>query len=189
MNSMSKLARPFAAVFLLAVAACALRPQSASEEPVFLGDFRLGFNVVVVRDAFQGPGSADVDDAVLQSAIEDAVLNRLGDYNGNGLYHLGVRVDAYVLSPPGSGRESALLMAVNVWDEATKRKLSVTPIEVAATVPAGASDLEALAARAAIGLEAALRDNAGEWFVPKPNSPRIPFDRDTQQSMAAPATN
>lgn len=165
----------------LALAGCAGPPEDAADGPPSMGDFRLGFNVVVVGDALQGPGSQTVEDAVLQRAVETAVLRELGGYNGDGLYHLGIRVDAYALATRGSGRESGLLMAVNVWDEATKRALTAVPLEIAGTLPAGSGDLEALAASAASALAVALAENADTWFAPTPGQPRIPFDRFAQQ--------
>ncbi|MEO0693266.1 MAG: hypothetical protein AAFY90_10380 [Pseudomonadota bacterium] len=175
------------AVALLALAACATGPEPEPVRDAGLGNFRLGFNVVVVRDALQGPGSQPIDEAALQTAIAEAVVDRLGAYDGDGLYHLGIRVDAYVLAEPGTQSESVLLMAANVWDEASKRNLTAEPLEIAGIAPAGTTNITELAERAALALEDALRANASVWFAPKPDQPRVAFDR-TAQQPSAPAT-
>lgn len=172
---------------LIALAACTAVPEAPQEAS--MGDFRLGFNVVVVRDALQGPGSQVVDEAALQAALERAVIDRLGAYDGDGLYHMGIRVDAYVLGEPGSGSDAVLLMAANVWDEATKRNLTAPPLEITGTVPSRNASLSTLADSAARALEEALRENADVWFAPKPNQPRVVFDRAAQQPSAPVSPN
>ena len=171
------------------LAACGARAPDVPAPSEPLGDFRMGFNVVVVGDAMQGPGSQTVDPGILETSIETAVANRLGAYSGDGLYHLGIRVEGYVLPEPGARSDAVLLMAANVWDESTQQKLTATPIEVTGTVRAAAPTLAQLADSAAQELEQALRDNAGRWFAPKPGQTRIPFDPDARQATVASPPN
>ena len=92
--------RMFAPFFaLLLLAACAT--NDLAEPPVPLGDFQLGFNVVVADNMQMVPISrpATVDEWEL--AMQKAVDARFGRYEGTKLYNLGISVDGFALAPPG----------------------------------------------------------------------------------------
>ncbi len=96
-----------------------------------MGDFRLGHNVVVAENAQIGPLSRVASEEELQSALAAAVEERLGSYDGERLYHLGIGINAYVLALPGVPLvlkpKSVLVISVTLWDNATQSKLNDTP--------------------------------------------------------------
>lgn len=180
------------AVFLLA--ACAA-PQ-LEEVPEPLGDFRLGYNIVQANDVVQGPFSREASEAELTDALRDAIEARLGRYDGDGLYHVGIAVGAYVLALPGLPvvytPKSVLMFDVNVYDNATERRLNEKPHRITAfeglhnvapVVGSGIArgkeaQLRNLAAEGARALEAWLRDNPG-WFIAEPGTGRAEINRAT----------
>ena len=95
---------------------------------VDLGAFRLGHNVVVASKAQKGPVSRDATEQEWVSALQGAVQQRFGRYEGNQLYHFGISVEGYLLAPPGVPvvykPRSALIVNVTVWDDAANSKLN-----------------------------------------------------------------
>ncbi|MEM9344676.1 MAG: hypothetical protein AAGA87_16675 [Pseudomonadota bacterium] len=176
-------------VAAVTLAACSSILPPAEPEPEAIGDFRLGFNLVVADGAQQAAGSGEVEEDRLASAVRAALEQRLGGYDGDGLYHLGVRIEGYTLGEDGTS-DALLLLAVNVWEDATQEKLNETPLRVSALNP-GNSNLEAVAAVAAGEVDALLRTNAGTWFAPKEGRERVPFTRDplTGQVLEPPAAD
>lgn len=123
--------RPFK--WLMAVAMTTLLAACASEidpaKPLDdLGDFRLGHNIVVARNPQLGPLSRQATEEEWQKYMTAAIADRLGRYEGDRLYHLGVSVDGYVLAPPGipivASPKSVLIFTVTAWDDAAGRKLN-----------------------------------------------------------------
>jgi hypothetical protein len=184
--------RALAAAALLALAACANR-ASLDEAVVPIGDFRLGHNVVVAKDTTEGPFSRDATEAELEAALSSEIEQRLRRYDGDGLYHIGVRIEAFVLGQPGIpillSPQSVLLLAVNIWDNETRERLNPEPIRVTAfealntRVPILSSglvnskeqQLENLSISAAQEIEKLLRANEATWFAPKPDRVRVEF--------------
>lgn len=187
--------------FLL-LAACAAPQMDEVPEP--LGDFRLGYNIVQANDAVKGPFSRDASEAELTTALGEAVEARLGRYDGDGLYHVGIAVGAYVLAQPGLPvvytPKSVLMFDVNVYDNATERRLNdkphritafeglhnVTPVVGSGIVRGKEAQLENLAAEGARALEAWLRENP-EWFTSEPGARRVDIDRATLRRRASEA--
>lgn len=179
-------------VAVLLLAACAAPQMDEVPEP--LGDFRLGYNIVQANDVAKGPFSRDASEAELTRALSEAIEARLGRYDGDGLYHIGIAVGAYVLAQPGLPvvytPKSVLMFDVNVYDNATEQRLNdephrITAFEglhnVAPVVGSGIArgkeaQLENLAAEGARVLEAWLRENPG-WFTSEPGASRIEIDR------------
>lgn len=175
----------------LALAACGSRP--AAEAPVALGNFRLGYNIVQANDVQQGPFSRRVSEGELTAALERAVEARLGRYDGDGLYHLGIAIGAYVLAQPGLPvvytPKSVLIFEVNLYDDATQTRLNAEPYRITAfegvenlapvvgsgLVRSKEEQLSNLAAEGARIVERWLTRNA-VWFAPDPEAARIPYD-------------
>jgi hypothetical protein len=119
------LARLFAPVAFLVLAACA--GGGADDPPADLGDFRLGHNIVVGETAQMVPPSRSATGEEWKAVFTDEIQKRLGRYQGEGLYHLGVSVDAYALAIPGVPvvvkPKSVLVFSVTIWDNATQQKI------------------------------------------------------------------
>jgi hypothetical protein len=190
-----------AAAALLALAACANRADlSAPVEPI--GDFRLGHNVVVAKDTTEGPFSRDAEEAELEAALSAEIEQRLRRYDGDGLYHIGVRIEAFVLGQPGIpillSPQSVLLLAVNIWDNDTRERLNSEPIRITAfealntrvpflssgLVNSKEKQLENLSISAALQIEQLLRENEATWFAPKPDRVRTEFTPGTPLTAA-----
>lgn len=184
--------RVFVLLSAVALAACANRPDlTQAVDPI--GDFRLGHNVVVARDNTMGPMSREATDAELEEALTAALEERLRRYDGDGLYHVGVRIEAYVLAQPGIplvlAPRSVFLLALNIWDNETREQLNDEPIRITAfegvntgvpLMPSGLvkskeQQLENLAVSAAQQIEELLRENEATWFAPKPGRERVEF--------------
>ncbi|WP_424973340.1 hypothetical protein [Dinoroseobacter sp. S76] len=108
------------------LAGCANNAELREARP--LGAFELGFNVVVADNAQTVPGSRTATEEELEAAISSEIERRFLRYDGGRLYHLGINVDGYVLAPPGIpillSPKSALIVSVNVWDDALGEKLT-----------------------------------------------------------------
>jgi hypothetical protein len=191
-----------AAATLALLSACSARPDLTQEaEPI--GDFRLGHNVVLATGATEGPLSRDASEEELADAVRATVEERLRRFDGDGLYHLGIRVEAFVLAQPGIpivfSPRSVLLLALNVYDNETRERLNDEPIRVTAFegantgvpfMPSGLvksreQQLENLAISAAQEIERLLRQQEETWFAPKPDRVRTEF---TPQAVAIPET-
>ena len=115
---------------LLAVAACT-NANDLDSEPAYLGNFRLGHNVVVAPNLTKGPASRAASQEEWIDAMTRAINERFTRHEGSKLYHLGVSVEGYVLAVPGvplvASPKSALIINVTVWDDAAGRKLNEKP--------------------------------------------------------------
>ncbi len=180
---------------LAILAACgsgAREPLPPVTEPI--GDFRMGFNIVVANDITKGPASRDATEEELTTAVRAAMEERIGRYDGDGLYHIGLRIEAYTLGRAGVpllfSPKSVFLVAMNVWDDATQEKLNAEPIRINAfDTPGGPlvgsglvktreDQIEALAFDTARGVEEILIQNRDAWFGPKEGRERLEFTRD-----------
>lgn len=198
------LRRAFAAASLLILSACASPPDlSQPVDPI--GDFRMGHNIVVARDTVMGPLSREASEEELEAEVRAAIEERLRRYDGEGLYHVGVRVEAYVLAQPGIpivlSPRSILLLALNIWDNQTQERINEDPIRITAFegantgvpfIPSGLvkskeEQLRNLSISAAQEIEELLRENEEAWFAPKPGRERVAFTPgETPVSDAAP---
>lgn len=118
---------------MLALVACT--PQNLDQPTLDLGDFKLGHNVVVATKMQKGPISRDATEEEWTSALTNAFAQRLGRYEGEKLYHIGVSVEGFMLAPKGVPvvytPKSALLLNVTVWDDAKGRKMNAQPHQIA----------------------------------------------------------
>jgi hypothetical protein len=165
----------------LLLAACDPRAD-LDDKPKDLGPFKLGHNLVVARDPSVAPGSIPVTEAEWQEAIQGAVEERFGRYDGTRLYHLGMSVDGYFLTSLDAGvpgvpsLKSILLMTVTIWDDEKGRKLNeeahqisvISAFSNAGPFPSKDKLLTTLSGQAAKEIENWLRKHP-EWFRP-------PFD-------------
>lgn len=193
--------RTFLAIATIgALAACGAPPEVEPEvEPI--GDFRLGYNVVVANDVQKGPASRDATEEELTSSVRAAMEERLGRYDGDGLYHVGLRIEAYALGRAGVplvfSPRSVFLIAMNIWDDATQERLNEEPIRITAFDGAAGplvgggivrdkeTQLQGLAYNAALEVERVLEENEDNWFAPKEGRERVNFRRDPQTGLAA----
>lgn len=172
------------------------------EPPVPLGDFALGLNIVVTDKMQKVPISRDATAAEWEAAVEKAIDDRFGRYQGNKLYNLGISVDAYALAPPGLpivlSPKSVLAITANVWDDAAQKKLNpegkqliiFESLSPETAIGSGLTQsrerqIELLSYNAAKSIEGWLLDHP-EWLdlPPKPASPAAPST--TMPSPTAP---
>ncbi len=111
----------------LGLAACS-PPADSNEPPPDMGNFSLGYNVVVVDHPEIGPFSRKASDEELKQALTEAIERRFGAYKGEKLYHIGVKLDAYALAKAGIPifftPRSVFVITVNIWDDAARKKLN-----------------------------------------------------------------
>ncbi|MCR8726529.1 hypothetical protein [Frigidibacter sp. ROC022] len=100
------------------LAACAA-PEDLSKAPEPLGDFSLGYNIVVVDNPKIGPLSRKATDAEWKASLEQAIDERFSRFKGEGTYHIAIKVQAYALAQTGIPLvvkpKSVLLISANVW--------------------------------------------------------------------------
>lgn len=189
----------FAAIALLS--ACAAEDLAAPPDP--LGDFRLGYNIVVAKNAQPVGPSRPATPAEWEAVLKSEIQKRTGRYDGEKLYHLGVGVDAYALAYPGIplvlNPKSILHVTVNVWDDTAGRKINAEPKTFTVFEPFSAEtmvgtgltrskeqQMEALAANAARQINEWLVENKA-WFTPEAVAARAILGRDPNAPGAAPA--
>lgn len=168
------------AVLGLALFVAACDPEAdLDDRPVDLGPFKLGHNLAIARKPAVVPGSIKVSEAEWKAAVEGAMDDRFGRYDGTRLYHFGMSVDGYFLTSLDAGipgvpsPKSVLLMTVTIWDDALGRKLNEEVKEISVTsafsdagpFPTKKELLETLAAQAAKNIETWLTKNP-QWFTP-----------------------
>lgn len=147
------------------------------DPPVDLGPFQLGHNIVVVPEPAVLPGSMKVTEKEWQDAITKATDARFGRYEGPKLYHLGISVDAYLVTSLDAGvpgvpsLKSVVALNVTLWDDTAQKKLNEKPKRITAIsafsgdgpFPTKDKILTTLSARAAKNIESWLLDHP-EWF-------------------------
>jgi len=101
-----------------ALAACAA-PEDLGRAPEPLGDFSLGYNIVVVQEPTIGPLSRTATDAEWKAALEQAIDRRFRRFDGAGTYHIAIKLQAYALAQTGIPLvvkpRSVLVVSANVW--------------------------------------------------------------------------
>ncbi|MEL6782775.1 MAG: hypothetical protein AAFO51_10380, partial [Pseudomonadota bacterium] len=161
------------------------------EAPVPLGDFSLVHNIVIAENAQRGPLSRKATEEQLSAAVQAAMAERFGRYEGASRYHFGISVEGYVLAQPGIplvlAPKSALILNVTVWDDAAGGKLNdkpeqITVLETFGTAPvigtgytmSAEEQLTELSQNAAKAVERFLVRQQAEqgWF--DPDAPGVP---------------
>ena len=176
---------------MLAALLAGCSPVADLEEPVVpIGAFSLGHAVVVAEGVQKVPPSRDASPEEWQAALEAALTERFGRFEGGQLYHLAVKVDAYALAIPGVpvvlAPKSVLRIQVSVWDDAAGGKINAEPrvftvferFSGETVVGSGLTrsreqQIAQLSANAARLIEEWLRENPG-WFAPRDAAVPLP---------------
>lgn len=126
--------RLFAVLTSLALLVGCGGSTTLDQPPPPLGDFKLGHNIVVTSKMQKGPISREASQEEWKSTLTAAIDDRFGRYDGEGLYHLGISVEGYMLAPKGVPviytPKSALILNVTVWEDSKARKLNETPFQM-----------------------------------------------------------
>lgn len=124
----AKAPRALIALALVSMLAACAGKGDLDKPPPPLGQFKLGLNIVVAKDAQKSPVSRDATPAEWQNALKSAMEARFGRYHGDRFYDFGIKVDGYALAPPGIplvlSPKSVLIVTVNVWDDPTQTQLN-----------------------------------------------------------------
>ncbi|MGQ0567029.1 MAG: hypothetical protein ACT4OK_18465 [Gemmobacter sp.] len=112
---------------LAVLAACA--KKDLTDPPAALGNFQLGFAVVIADNMKKVPISRDATVEEWEAALQKALDARFGRYqDGTKLYNIGVAVDGYALAPPGiplvASPKSILVTSATVFDDAAQTMLN-----------------------------------------------------------------
>lgn len=131
MMSFQKKTPFFLGLIALILAACAAPAPKVAVKQAPLGNFKLGFVVVVADKVKKGPLSRTASQAELIAALKPKLQRAFGAYTGTKFYNLGVSVDAYVLAVPGvpiiASPSSLLLVTLSVWDDAKAKMILKKP--------------------------------------------------------------
>jgi len=161
-----------------ALSAC--QKNDLAEPPVPLGDFALGHNIVVTSNMQKVPISRNATPEQWEAALEKAMEQRFGRYDGAKLYNIGISIDAFALAPPGVplvlNPKSALGITVTIWDDAEQKKLNEEGKQIivmekmsektvlgSGLTQSAAKQMEILSYNAAKAVEGWLLENP-EWF-------------------------
>ena len=173
-------ARGLAALSLIGLAACASMTEELATTPDPIGEFRLGYNIVVAVDPQKGPLSREATNEEWIATMKGAVDDRFGRFEGGAYYHIAIAVQGYVLAQPGipivASPKSVLIFNVTFYEDATQTKLNEEPIQITVFEPADAGtifgsgytksreeQMKGLAYNAAKAIERLMREN-GDWF-------------------------
>jgi hypothetical protein len=126
-SPMSPVRLLFLILSMTALAAC--QKNDLLEPPVYLGDFVLGYNLVMADNVTKSPISRNATPDEWTAAMTKAMADRFGRYEGSRIYNIGISVDGYALAPPGipivAKPASALIITAHIWDDATATKLNL----------------------------------------------------------------
>lgn len=197
--------RFLAPVVLLILAACSSAPP-LTDPPADLGDFRLGYAIVVADNAKKVPPSREASSEEWKAALTEALNARFGRYEGDRLYHIALNVDGYALAYPGipiiASPRSILVISANVWDDAEGRKLHEKPEQMNVFEDAGLANvvgtglvrsreeqMKVLATNAAGAVERWMIANREAWFTRFETAPSDAAADAALAPAAAPAAN
>lgn len=106
-------------------------PNDLSKPVAPFGDFRLGHGIVVADTSESVGPSRQATPEEIEAALKTAIQARLGRYQGDKLYHIGIGVPAYALAVPGVpvvlSPKSVLVIEVDVWDDTAQRTINPAP--------------------------------------------------------------
>lgn len=114
----------------LTLSACATT-NDLGEVPEPMGRFLLGHAVTVVEEPQIGPFSREATDEAWETAINFAMEERFGRYDGDKYFHIATKVDGYALAMVGIPLiftpKSVLVASVTVWDDEKGAKINEDP--------------------------------------------------------------
>ena len=114
------------AALAMGAAGCAAK-DPLTEEARPMGDFRLGFNIVVTDKMKKIPPSRDASAEAWESALTGEIDRRFGRYAGARAFHVALSIDGYALAPPGIPvvltPKSILVVTANLWSAEEGRKV------------------------------------------------------------------
>lgn len=194
-----RLSRVIVVLAALVLAACAA--EDPNRPPEDFGDFALGYNIVVAKNAQPVGPSRRATAAEWEAALKSAVGDRFGRYQGGKLYHIGIGVDAYALAVPGVpvvlSPKSVLAITVNVWDDTAGRRINAEPRQFTVfegltgdtVVGSGLTrtreeQMATLAANAARQINDWLVENEA-WFTPEAVAARAKLPPETAGAIGA----
>lgn len=194
--------RPIALTLVFAVLA-ACQTNDLDQPPPPLGEFRLGLNIAVADNIQKVPISRDATPQQWEEAMEKAVQDRFGRYQGDKLYNIGIAIDGYALAPPGIPLvlkpKSILVVTANIWDDAAQKKLneegkqftiwekrSPNTFIGSGITQSKEKQMEILSYNAAKKIEQWLLEHP-EWFGLPPKSGPTPADAPTVASAPQPS--
>lgn len=104
----------------LSVSACA-NTDDLAQVPEPMGRFLLGHTVTVVEEPEIGPFSREATDEAWETAINFAMEERFGRWDGDKYFHIATKVDGYALAmigvPVVFTPKSVLIASVTIWDD------------------------------------------------------------------------
>ncbi|MBK1637092.1 hypothetical protein [Rhodovulum adriaticum] len=176
---------------LALLAGCAPGAADLNDPPEPLGDFRLGYAIVVDKNAKMVPPSREAEPGEWEAALKKALEDRFARYEGDQLYHIAVNVDGYALAVPGVpvvlSPKSILIVSANVWDDAAGKKLHEEAEQLSVfeefsgdtVVGSGLTrtreeQIQSLAENMAKRIERWLVSNREEWFAYDPATQPAP---------------
>lgn len=194
-----RLARLLPSLALGLLAACAA--DDLSKPPEDFGDFALGYNIVVAKNAKPVGPSRVASAEEWEAALKSAIGARFSRYQGSKNYHIGTGVDAYAIAVPGLpivlSPKSVLAITVNVWDDTAQRTVNAEPKQFTVfeglngdtVVGSGLTrtkeeQMAALSANAARQINAWLVENKA-WFTPEAVAARALLPPQTGEEVAA----
>ncbi|MCL7408645.1 hypothetical protein [Marivivens donghaensis] len=161
------------------VSACGRMRDDLTEAPEPIGNFLMGYNITVANDPTKGPFSRDVTNEEWKAAVEGAIQNRLGRYDGDAWFHVAVGVQGYVVAMPGIpliySPKSVLVIGVTFIEDATQSKLNEEPIQMTVFEPcctpilgsgltrSREEQIDGLAFNAARAIERYMREHADKF--------------------------
>lgn len=103
-------------------------PDPLGEDLRDMGDFQLGFTVVVAENAQKVPPSRDATPEQWKSVMTAELERRFGRYQGGKDYVIAVNIDGYALAPPGIpvvlAPKSILVVSANLWEANPQKKIA-----------------------------------------------------------------
>ena len=111
-----------------------LGPMDLQEPVKPIGDFALGYAVVVGPNMVKGPMSRDGDPDEIIAAVKNSIETHFEPLSGTQLYHVAVKIEGYVLAQAGVpllvSPQSALILSVTIWQDETGQKLNPVPHQI-----------------------------------------------------------
>ncbi|MFZ1662346.1 MAG: hypothetical protein WAT77_10330 [Paracoccaceae bacterium] len=177
------MAKFFGAALLAASLLAGCAADDLSKPPPAIGDFRLGYDIVVADNAEPAGPSRKATPDEWEAALKKAIDADIGRYQGDKLYHLGVALNAYALAVPGIpivlSPKSVVVLTVDVWDDTAQRPVNaegkrLTVFEgISGSTMVGSGltktreqQMETLSKNAAAAIAKWLEENKA-WFTPE----------------------